>query len=103
MILVLGMQLERTRRIERLPLVGLATALKLVVAPLLAVVLAGVFGLEGVARQAGVSQSGSPTAVTTTILAMEYNTAPGFVTSVVTLSTVLCPLTLTVLIALLQR
>ncbi len=103
MILVLGAQLERTRRIERLPLVSLATTLKLVVAPLLALVLAGVFGLEGVSRQAGLSQSGTPTAVTTTILAMEYDAAPAFVTSVVTFCTVLSPVTLTVLIALLHR
>ncbi len=103
MILVLGAQLERTRRIERLPLVGLATTLKLVVTPLLALVLAGVFGLQGYSRQAGLSQSGTPTAVTTTIMAMEYDAAPGFVTSVVTFCTVLSPLTLTVIIALLQR
>jgi predicted permease len=44
-----------------------------------------------------------PTAVVTTILALEYDVAPNFVTSVVALSTLLSPLTVTVLIAYLQR
>lgn len=103
MILVLGMQLERTPRIERWPVVGLATTFKLVIAPLLAVALAGLLGLEGGARQAGISQAGAPAAVTTTILATEFDAAPAFVTNVVTVSTLLCPLTLTILIALLQH
>jgi predicted permease len=43
-----------------------------------------------------------PTAVVTTILALEYDVLPVFVTSVVLLATLLSPLTLTVLIAYLQ-
>jgi predicted permease len=44
-----------------------------------------------------------PVAVVTTILALEFDVAPAFVTSVVFASTVLSPLTLTPLIAYLQK
>jgi len=44
-----------------------------------------------------------PTAVITTILALEFNVLPNFVTSVVCVTTLLSPLTLTLLIAYLQR
>jgi len=56
-------------------------------------------GLTGPARQAGVILASMPVAVVTTILALEFEIAPAFVTSAVFVSTVLSPLTLTPLIA----
>ncbi len=103
MVLVLGMQLERAVIPERPLLVGLATALRLVVSMLLGFALAPILGLSGAARQAGVLQASMPTAVVTTILALEYTIDPSFVTGVVFLSTLLSPFTLTLLIAFLQR
>jgi len=102
MLLVLGMQLERAARPERPHLVGLAVGLRLIVSTLLGLTLAQVMGLDGVARQAGILQSAMPVAVVTTILAVEFQIEPAFVTSVVFLSTILSPLTLTPLIALLR-
>lgn len=103
MLLILGMQLERAVRPERFMLVGLAATLRLVVSTLLGVALAPIFALSGVARQAGVIQAAMPTAVITTILALEYKLDSSFVTGVVFLSTLLSPFTLTLLIAFLQR
>ena len=103
MILVLGMQMERADKIEQPVLVGAASALSLIVTPLLAWGLVQALGLSGVARQAAMLQSSMPTAVVTTILALEYQVAPTFVTSTVFLTTLLSPFTVTVLIALLQR
>ncbi|HIJ68742.1 MAG TPA: AEC family transporter [Deltaproteobacteria bacterium] len=102
MILVLGMQLERAVKPARLRLVGLAVGLRLIVSALLGLLLAQFLGLGGAARQAGVLQSAMPVAVVTTILAVEFEVEPAFVTSVVFLSTILSPLTLTPLIALLK-
>jgi len=102
MILVLGMQLERAVKPASLRLVGLAVGLRLVVSALLGLLLAQFIGLSGTARQAGVLQSAMPVAVVTTILAVEFEVEPAFVTSVVFLSTILSPLTLTPLIALLK-
>lgn len=103
MILVLGMQLERGARPERPFLVGLAVALSLIVTPALGLSWATALQLQGAARQAAVVQAGMPSAVLTTILALEYDVAPSFVTAVVFASTLLSPFTLTLLIAFLQR
>jgi len=102
MLLVLGMQLERAAKPEKPLLVALAVGLRLVVSLLLGFALARIIGLEGVARQAGIIQSAMPVAVVTTILAVEFRIEPNFVTSVVFISTLLSPLTLTLLIAFLQ-
>jgi malate permease and related proteins len=99
MILVLGMQLERTGRPDRPGLVLLAGVLTLVVTPILAVGATGLLGLTGAARQAAIVQSGMPSAVLTTILALEFDVSPSFVTACVTLSTLASPLTVTLLIA----
>lgn len=102
MLLVLGMQIERGARPERPGLVAAASALVLVGAPLVGFVLAHALGLSGPARQAVLVQSAMPSAVVTTILALEFNIAPTFVAAVVVATTLASPLTVSVLIALLK-
>ena len=102
MLLVLGMQIERGARPERPSLVAAASALVLVGAPLVGFVLAHLLGLSGPARQAVLVQSAMPSAVVTTILALEFNIAPTFVAAVVVVTTLASPLTVSVLIALLK-
>jgi predicted permease len=103
MILVLGMQLERATRPDRPLMVAAAVALSIIATPLAAIAIARLVGLHGAAFQAGVLQASMPTAVITTILALEFDVAPNFVTSVVVFSTLLSPVTVTLLIAFLQR
>ena len=103
MVLVLGMQLERATWPDRPAMVIVASLLSLVATPLAAFGIARLLGLQGAALQAGVLQASMPSAVITTILALEFDVAPSFVTSVVCVTTLLSPVTLTVLIALLQR
>jgi malate permease and related proteins len=102
MILVLGMQLERAVWPSRPGIVILAVGISLLVAPVVALGLAGLIGITGAARQSAVILSSMPVAVVTTILALEFDLAPEFVTSAVFLSTILSPLTLTPLIAYLR-
>jgi len=102
MLLVLGMQLERGTWPERPGLVVLASVLALVVTPCLALGATYALGLTGVARQAAIVQSGMPSAVLTTILALEFDVAPNFVTACVLASTLASPITITLLIAALQ-
>jgi malate permease and related proteins len=102
MMLVLGMQLERATIPERPKVVLVAVGLSLMVAPFVALGLVWVLGLTGPARQAGVVLASMPVAVVTTILALEFDAAPAFVTSAVFLSTLLSPFTLTPLIAYLR-
>jgi malate permease and related proteins len=102
MILVLGMQLERAARPRRPVVVAAAVGVSLVLTPLVAMGIAHLVGLRGAAFQAGVLQTSMPTAVITTILAVEFDVLPDFVTSVVFVSTLLSPLTVTLIIAYLQ-
>jgi predicted permease len=105
MLVLLGLQMAELRDWPRtrLGLIGMACFLQLVIAPLIGLLLATLLGLTGVARQAAVLESAMPTAVITTILAVEYELDSAFITSTVVLSTLLSPFTLTPLIAYLQR
>jgi hypothetical protein len=102
MLLVLGMQFEKGARTERPGLVALAAVLVLVGTPLIGSLLAPAVGLTGVARQAVLVQSAMPSAVITTIVALEFDVAPAFVASVVVVTTLASPFTVSLLIALLQ-
>lgn len=102
MILVLGMQLERAALPDRPSVVAAAVLVSLVVSPLIALGLTSTLGVTGTARQAAVCLASTPVAVITTILSLEFDVAPAFVTSTVLLSTLLSPFTLTPLIAYLQ-
>jgi malate permease and related proteins len=102
MILVLGMQLERAAFPKRPALVAAAVCVSLLAAPLVALGLTSLLDVTGPARQAVVVLSSMPVAVATTILALEFDASPDFVTSAVFLSTILSPLTLTPLIAYLR-
>lgn len=103
MMLVLGMQIERATMPERPLIVAVAVLVSLVLMPIAAIGWAHVVGLQGPAFKAGVLQSSMPTAVMATILALEFDAQPQFVTSVVCIATLLSPLTVTLLIAYLQR
>jgi hypothetical protein len=103
MILVLGMQIERATWPDRPSLVAAAVVLSLVATPLAAFGLAKAVGLSGAALQAGVLQASMPSAVITTILTLEFGGAINFVTSAVCAATLLSPLTLTWIIAFLDR
>ena len=103
MILVLGMQLRRATLPERPSAVITAVALSLLVAPLVGIILSGLLGMTGVARNVAIVVSAMPAAVITTVLAMEFDLDSAFVTSVVFLSTLLSPVTLVLLIAYLTR
>jgi hypothetical protein len=101
LLVVLGMQLQVSQwQGNRLPLV-VASGLRLIAAPVLAIGLSQLFGLEGAARQAMVLEASMPTAVLTTVIATEYNLQPTFVTAVVFTTTLLSPLTLTPLLSFL--
>lgn len=101
MLVLLGMQLQAARWSGCGVPLGVATAMRLVVAPAIALLLSAPFGLGLAARQAGVLEAGMPSAVLTTVLATEFNLEPAFVTAVVFSTTLLSPLTLVPLLAFL--
>ncbi len=101
MLLLLGMQIARAGLPRQRKSLSASVAIKLLAAPAIALLMAPFFGLEGLARDVGVLQSAMPTAVMTTIIATEYDTEAAFVTGAVLVTTLLSPLTLTPLIAIL--
>lgn len=102
MLLVLGFQLEKGVVGERWLSMGAALAVRLIGSVFVAYLVSVLFGLKDVAQQTFIVVAAMPTAVFTTILAMEFDAAPRFVSSMVICSTLLSFLTLTVLIAMLS-
>lgn len=99
MLVVLGMQLADLRQMEGANVAWLATGLRLLVAPLLALWLANRVGLAGLNRSAMVLEASMPTAVLVSVVATEYDVRPRLITTIVVLSTLLSPFTLAVFIA----
>jgi hypothetical protein len=104
MLLILGMQLARSVGAMRANVgaISLATALRLIVSPLIGVLVARLMQVQGVTRQVCLLQSGMPSGVTSTILALEYDLEPEIVTSTVFFSTLCSALSLSVLISLIR-
>lgn len=101
MMVLLGIQLYHSKWSESTFSLGLSNFLRLVVSPALAIGLGLLFQFEGPAYQAAVIESAVPTAVLVTVLATEYNIQPAFMTTAVFTSTLLSPLTITPLLAIL--
>jgi len=99
MLLVLGLQLQNNNhRIRDVRALTLATGMRLLGGMGIGLLLAPLFGLQGMAYNAGILESSMPTAVLATILATEYDAEPAFVTTAVLTTTLLSPLTLTPLL-----
>jgi predicted permease len=101
MLVVLGLQISNSGKLTRPRLLLIASALRMVLSPALGFAMGRTFGLQGPALQAGISEAAMPAAVTTSILALEFDIDPDFVSGAILLTTVLSPLTLTPLVALL--
>lgn len=100
MLIVLGAQLAGGVVVEDPWLVALVTGLRLIVAPLIAYGLGLAIGLDQLGLAVGVMLSGMPTAVHTTIVALEFNTRPSLVVGAVVATSALSLLTLSVILTL---
>jgi malate permease and related proteins len=102
MLLLLGVQLADASIGEYWKTATVGTVLRLLIAPFIALGVAGLLRLSGPARQAGILEASMPAAVIVTLIANEYENEPKLVTSTVLLSTLLSPITLSLIIALLK-
>ncbi|MCG3208546.1 MAG: hypothetical protein FOGNACKC_02156 [Anaerolineae bacterium] len=100
MLVALGVQLSGLKTFQFSRDVIITSAIRLLGGPALAIVLAIPFGLTGLERGAGIFQAAMPAAVLTSIIAMEYNLIPEFVTTTVLFSTLASVVTLTLVMAL---
>jgi hypothetical protein len=99
LMVLIGVQLANAQWDGNKLALGITNVMRLAVAPAFALALSMLFGLRGEAFQAGVTEAGTPTAVVMTVLATQYDVEPSFLTAVVVTSTLLCPITLTPLLA----
>ncbi len=102
MLILLGAQLANATvgHYWRPAIVG--SGLSLIVAPLVAFGLASVLSLGTLTRQAVVLEASMPAAVVNTLIATEFDAEPQLVTSTVVLSTLISPITLSLIILLLK-
>lgn len=98
MLVVLGMQIADLTDLGRVWLALPASGIRLIVGPIVAVIVASWFGLQGLNRATSIIEASMPTAVITTILAVEFNVRPGLVTSTVVLTTILSAITVPIVI-----
>lgn len=98
MLLVLGMQISKTGPPKRLGLLSIVVALRLILSPIVAWFMANALRMPMIGMQAGVLESAMPTAVLASILALQYDSEPDFVTGAILVSTMLSPITLTPLL-----
>ena len=100
MLLTLGVQLAGMGKPAIDRHVVTSSLVRLLVTPVLAIALAGVFAVTGVERTVGIIQAAMPAAVLTSLIALEHDLIPDFVTTVVLFSTIASAVTLTIVLAL---
>ena len=100
MLLTLGLQLAGMGRPKLTRDIMLVGGFRLLIGPVLAILLAPLFGLVGVERGAGILQASMPAAVLVVLIAMEHDLVPDVVTTAVLLSTVASAVTLTAVLAI---
>lgn len=103
MLILLGIQLSQSARLQKLTLVTTGVLLKLLIAPLVGIGLALVFQLEALAMIAFALQTSMPTAVITLILAKEYQLDETLMLNLIMATTLLSPFTLSVIILFLRQ
>ena len=105
MLAVLGIQLARTLQSggvqRRLHTVLLASGMRLMVTPIVAVGIAILFGLAGITRQVFIVEVSMPTAVMGGVMAIEFGSDRDHVSATIMVSTLASIITLSVLLSLL--
>jgi len=101
MLILLGVELSKVELSGNFRAMQLSVVLRLLVAPLVALLFAAFFGFQGVVRQGTAIQASMPSMVSSTVLATEYQLDSKLITAIIFISTILSPLTLTPLLVLL--
>lgn len=103
MLILLGLQLAESGQVSQMKLVGVGSALRLVLSPFVALAIGLLMGFNDIAMVAFIMQASMPTAVMTIILASEYDLNRQLSLSLVMVSTLVSPITLSLLIFILRR
>lgn len=99
-LILLGAQVSSHKFGWRNRTVYAASAFRLVTAPIIALSIAKLLGIDSFGTNVFVLESAMPTAVITTMLAVEYNASPAMVSCVTLLTTVASIVTIPIVLAL---
>jgi len=99
-LLVLGVQLGRTRFSLSDHRIYMASFVRLILIPVFAYGLIRLFGFDGVTAQALFISTAGPTALTTVLIALERRNEPDFAAQAVLSSSLFCIFTLVVIISI---
>lgn len=100
MLVLLGMQLARTRLKAQPEFLSLATVIRLALAPLVAWWLTGVLGIHGLTRDVLILQTSTPSAVLPLLYSLRFKTRPDLVAGAILVTTILSALSLTIILYL---
>jgi len=98
LLILLGMQLARTRFKGDLLAIASSSFLRLVISPLVAILLCYLFHIQGLPRNVLILQTSTPAAVIPLLYAVNYDTRPDMVAGTIFVSTIASALTLTFLL-----
>ena len=95
MLFTLGVQLTSAGKFRFSADMVAASSIRLFGGPVVAMGLAVLFGITGMERGTGILQASMPIAVLVSIIALEYDILPGFITTSVLFSTLAGLVTIT--------
>ncbi|MDT8441513.1 MAG: AEC family transporter [Desulfuromonadales bacterium] len=102
MLVLLGMQLARTRLVAHPGFLALSSGMRLLLAPAVAWMLTALLGIDGITRAVLILQTSTPAAVLPLLYALRFGTRPDLVAGAIFITTLLSALSLTGLLYLLQ-
>ncbi len=103
MLILLGMQMSYAKVIPAVRFLTLATALRLVIGPMIGWGLTLLLGITGIERNIVILQTSTPAAVLPLLYALRFNARPDLVAGSIFVTTLCSAGTLTLLLYLLER
>ncbi|KYK36076.1 MAG: hypothetical protein AYK19_09665 [Theionarchaea archaeon DG-70-1] len=97
-MVLLGIQLSRTEVQKAYKPLVLSIVFRLLLSPFVGILITELMGVHGVLRSVLILESSMPTAVNSALIAIEFDAKPGYVSTVVLISTVLSIFSLTALL-----
>lgn len=98
LLILLGMQLARTKLKGELAAISASSFLRLVISPFVAILLCELLNIQGLPRNVLILQTSTPAAVIPLLYAVNYDTRPDIVAGTIFVSTIASAVTLTVLL-----
>lgn len=102
MLLLLGMQLARTKLEAQWSFLSLATLIRLGIAPLVAWAIATLLDMSGTTRNVIILQTSTPSAILPLLYSLRFGMRPDLVAGTILVTTLLSAATLTIILYLLQ-